>query len=107
MAGACCASRGRPSRPRTKSSTWAAESEASCGTASLRRSLAGSLEAAQHYSTAISSRAPPGLQSLALYKTVATTIPAASRTCAPCQLRIRRYQSELERTPLTRARIAR
>jgi hypothetical protein len=61
----------------------------------------------QHYPTAISSLAPLGRHSLALYDTVATTFPAVSRTFARCLLRIRRYHSEQERIPLTRARIAR
>jgi hypothetical protein len=42
-----------------------------------------------------------------LYDTFATTFPSALQTFAPCRLRIWRYHSELERIPLTRARIAR
>lgn len=59
------------------------------------------------YATTISSLAPLGRHIRALYDTFATTFPAASRTFAPCSLRICRYYSELDRIPLARALVAR
>jgi len=59
------------------------------------------------YPTTTSCLAPLGRHNRPLYDTFATTFPTASRTFAPCLLRICRYHSSPELIPLTRARIAR
>jgi hypothetical protein len=68
--------------------------------------LTESREAVPRDPTTISSLTPLGRHNRALYETVATTFPAASRTLAPWRLRIWRYHSELERMPLPPSRIA-
>jgi hypothetical protein len=70
----------------------------------LSPTVVGELDRDETSCPAVNSSRPPLSRHIrALYDAFATTFPAASRTFAPCRLRICAYHSELERIPLARA----